>query len=345
MGCCLGTFQVDPLSSRHDIDNDDDTIIKKQHPSKSHTTEPEKPHHHPEETLVIPKEVPKKEKSKSSSSSDSGSEKGHKVQPQPEPEPYQPQPEPEPEPYQPQPEPEPQPEPIPVEPEITYQPEPEPEPEPEQTYQPKYHTVEQPEISEVALAGVSVSYEGSKDDFAFEFPSGPTPVAEIDDNFSLEIQASRPPTVPVYRYHNGSSHDHFYTQNAAEIGATESGQSGHHGYTCEGVGFYLAENETVGYTAVYRFWNPSSKDHFYTSSEEEKDSVHAHGYSLEGVVGYISTTQIEGTIPVYRYWNPNTHDHFYTSNALEIGATEPGVTGAHGYTCEGVLGYAFHEAQ
>jgi len=225
-----------------------------------------------------------------------------------------------------------------LEPEISYQPEPEPE------SLPKYHTIEEPEMKEVSLAGVSVSYEGSKDDFAFEFPSGPTPVAEIDDNFSLEIP-SRPPTVPVYRYLHGGSQDHFYTQNSGEIGVTESGLSGAHGYKCEGVAFYLAENETEGYSPVYRLWNSRSKDHFYTASEDEKNSVHVHGYILEGVIGHISTSQIEGTVPIYRYWNPSSKDHFYTSNTLEIGKTEPGESGAHGYTCEGTLGYAFNEAK
>lgn len=138
--------------------------------------------------------------------------------------------------------------------------------------------------------------------------------------------------------------DHFYTQTN-ELGTTEAGHRGNHGYLCEGVAFYLAENETIGYLPVYRAWNGITKDHMYTTSEEEKDNLPNHGYSIEGVIGYISTTQVEGTVPVYRYWNDHSHDHLYTTNAFEIGTTEPGSSGNHGYTCEGVMGYAYLDNQ
>jgi len=43
MGCCLGTFQVDPLSSRHDIDIDvHPTPAAKPQPEKKHEPEPVK---------------------------------------------------------------------------------------------------------------------------------------------------------------------------------------------------------------------------------------------------------------------------------------------------------------
>jgi len=375
MGCCLGTFQVDPVSSRHDIDID---VQVKPHPPTKKTEpapvqqpepvhvqpepepepvpvqpepepvqpepEPEPEPVQPEPVLVQPdpepvpvqelhkptkKDKKKKKKSKSSSSStssDSGSEKGHKrhheavVQPPQEPEH------------------------VPLEPEITFNPE--PEQEPEIAFNPDQHTYEPPtapEISEVSLAGVSVDFDGGKDDFAFEL-APTTSTAEIDDNFSLEVP-SRPSTVPVYRYYNSSSKDHFYTANGSEIGVTQNGETGNHGFNCEGVAFYLAENETVGYVPVYRLHNGHSKDHFYTADEDEYNSSHGNGYNPEGEIGYISSTQLEGTVPVYRYFSSSSNDHFYTTNALEIGTTEPGSTGNHGFTCEGILGYAYLESQ
>ena len=46
-------------------------------------------------------------------------------------------------------------------------------------------------------------------------------------------------TVPLYRYWNGHSVDHFYTTNGGDIGTTIPGKSGHHGYTSEGVACHV----------------------------------------------------------------------------------------------------------
>jgi hypothetical protein len=46
-------------------------------------------------------------------------------------------------------------------------------------------------------------------------------------------------SIPVYRYYNNGTHDHFYTSNAAEIGTTHQGHTGNHGYSCEGVLGYV----------------------------------------------------------------------------------------------------------
>jgi len=293
MGCCLETFQVDPLSSRHDIDIDVNFT-----PSKPAAPPAVKPQ---EEK---PQEVEKpKQKSKSSSSSSSDAEPQQVEAPKP----------------------------------------PEPEPEPEPQYLPDYQASSQPKINEVSLAGVSVQVDDNPEDFAFELATPdqtPANTEIITENFSLEFTTPKPPTVPVYRYYSSRTSDHFYTTKAAEIGTTQNGVTGNHGYISEGVGFYLAESQADGYTPVYRFWNDRNNDHFYTANQSESDGVHVHGYKAEGVVGYIATSQIEGTIPVHRYWNSGAKDHFYTTNGNEIGVTEVGAS-RNGYQYEGVLGYAF----
>jgi len=286
MGCCLETFQVDPLSSRHDIDID---------------FPPSKP---AEPAAVKPQEQKPKQKSKSSSSSSS------------EAEPQQ------------------------VEVEAPKPPEPEPEPEPGSS---NFQAVAPPKMNEVTLAGVSIQVDDNPEEFAFELSTpdqNPSNTEIITENFQLEFTTPKPPTIPVYRYYSGGTSDHFYTTNAAEIGTTQHGVSGNHGYTSEGVGFYLAESAADGYNPVYRFWNPRNRDHFYTADENEQNGVHVHGYQAEGVIGYIATSQIEGTIPVHRYWNSGASDHFYTTNESEIGVTQVGAS-RNGFQYEGVLGYAF----
>ena len=92
----------------------------------------------------------------------------------------------------------------------------------------------------------------------------------------------------------------------------------------------------------FRYWN--GKDHFYTTNVNEIGTSVAgtrghHGYISEGIQCKIYTVQVARTQPLYRYWNGM--DHFYTQNPHEIGTTEAGVRGSHGYVSEGVAGYCF----
>jgi hypothetical protein len=89
-------------------------------------------------------------------------------------------------------------------------------------------------------------------------------------------------------------------------------------------------------TPVYRFWNASTNDHFYTISSNEGFPA---GYISEGVSFNLSAVPAPGLVPVYRYYKHDVHDHFYTTNQSEIGVVAQGMAGNHGYVCEGVLGY------
>jgi ubiquitin len=154
------------------------------------------------------------------------------------------------------------------------------------------------------------------------------------------------PVVPVFRYFNGATHDHFYTTNAGEIGTTQQGAAGNHGYTSEGHGFHLRAAPAPGFTAVLRYWHPGKSDHFYTTNAGEigttqPGAVGNHGYTFESVLGYASPSPLPGLVPIHRYWHPAKNDHFYTTNAGEIGTTQQGAVGNHGYTSEGILGYAY----
>jgi len=152
--------------------------------------------------------------------------------------------------------------------------------------------------------------------------------------------------VPLYRYHNGDLHDHFYTTNAGEIGTTESGHKGNNGYTSEGIAFHVFAHPLPGLVPIHRYWNGTTHDHFYTTNAGEIGTTevgHAgnHGYTYESTQGYVSPNHVPGSVPVHRYFNATTNDHLYTTNAGEIGTTEVGHAGNHGYKYEGVLGYVF----
>jgi len=150
----------------------------------------------------------------------------------------------------------------------------------------------------------------------------------------------------VHRYWHEHHHDHFYTTNAGEIGVTQTGQSGNHGYKSEGEAFTVFNHPHQGLVPVYRYWKDDTHDHFYTTNAGEIGTTHTghkgnHGYACEGVLGYVSPVEFPGSVAIYRYWNGGNNDHFYTVKHDEIGTTHTGQTGNHGYKCEGVLGYAY----
>lgn len=83
---------------------------------------------------------------------------------------------------------------------------------------------------------------------------------------------------------------------------------------------------------LYRYWNPTNTDHFYTTNWSELGSGR-YGWHYEGVQCYVFASQLPGTVPLYRYWNPTIGDHFYTTNWNELGS------GRWGWKYEGVQCY------
>ncbi len=75
------------------------------------------------------------------------------------------------------------------------------------------------------------------------------------------------------------------------------------------------------YVTVYRFWSPSNRSHFYTSSPEERayilDHYPASTWSYEGPVYTAFERRAPGTVPLYRFWSGTLQGHFYTTSEAE----------------------------
>ena len=161
--------------------------------------------------------------------------------------------------------------------------------------------------------------------------------------------ASCPAFVPLYRYWNPKSTDHFYTANILEIGTSVPGKVGNHGYTAEGIQAIIRADATAGTVPLYRYWNAAKADHFYTTNRDEigtttPGQVGKHDFKSEGTTGYCFPTQQEATVPLYRYFRGDTVDHFYTTEVEEIGTIIPGQVGKHGYKYEGIACYVYPSA-
>lgn len=81
----------------------------------------------------------------------------------------------------------------------------------------------------------------------------------------------------------------------------------------------LATKATGSHVSVYRFYNPTTLAHFYTSSEAEKNTVllNMPFFSYDGAVFTAAGGAAAGLSPVYRFLNRQTGVHFYTISETE----------------------------
>jgi hypothetical protein len=70
---------------------------------------------------------------------------------------------------------------------------------------------------------------------------------------------------------------------------------------------------------VYRFYNATTRSHFFTASEAERDHVIAtnKAFAYEGIAFYARGSAEAEAIPVFRFYNHATGAHFYTANQGE----------------------------
>lgn len=79
---------------------------------------------------------------------------------------------------------------------------------------------------------------------------------------------------------------------------------------------------------IYRWWNDTIKDHFYTMNANEKPS----GYVSEGISAYIFSEKIPGSTALYRSFSAPLTAHYYST----VDDAEK-----YGYKTEGIMGYVF----
>ncbi len=75
---------------------------------------------------------------------------------------------------------------------------------------------------------------------------------------------------------------------------------------------------------IYRLYNKQTKEHLWTASKNEYNTLPKYGWTQEGTAW---NAPKEGK-PVYRLYNPKTKDHHYTSDKNEVNV----LTAKHGWT-------------
>lgn len=96
--------------------------------------------------------------------------------------------------------------------------------------------------------------------------------------------------------------------------------------------------DTSWFKPMYRLYNPNNLEHFYTSSEHEKNTLVKIGWGhYEGIAW---TAPSEGK-PVFRLYNPILKDHHYTTNAHEVEV----LVSKHHWIKEGIAWYSGGEKE
>ncbi|EJD46228.1 hypothetical protein AURDEDRAFT_164887 [Auricularia subglabra TFB-10046 SS5] len=126
--------------------------------------------------------------------------------------------------------------------------------------------------------------------------------------------------VPLYRGYSNISYnfDHIYTRWLGDFHFPESEREP----DCCRV---YAENvpDANGLVPLYRLYAISAADHFYTTSEAERQNALNIKFRDEGIVAWVHSTPVCGASPLYRLYfdGPSNaqfwRDHFYTSSAVE----------------------------
>jgi choice-of-anchor C domain-containing protein len=117
-----------------------------------------------------------------------------------------------------------------------------------------------------------------------------------------------------------------FTANAAtttlEIySLSYSSSDGYYGPAIDNVSVVdLSYSDNLLNASVYRFYNPRSRGHFFTTNEGERDTLLNNpqwGYIYENE-GF-KASEIPGPYetPIYRFYNPKSQGHFFTASEAE----------------------------
>ncbi|HEU5402741.1 MAG TPA: hypothetical protein VFU86_15375 [Terriglobales bacterium] len=88
---------------------------------------------------------------------------------------------------------------------------------------------------------------------------------------------------------------------------------------------------------LWRFLDPSTSTHFWTTDPNGELFTNTPGVIREGIAGYVFQNPEAGTVPIYRFFNPATNVHFWSTDQAGEGIAGTG----SGFQLEGPSYWAF----
>ena len=162
-------------------------------------------------------------------------------------------------------------------------------------------------------------------------------------NVYVKVQATVQAS-PVYCFYSFFMRDHMWTASAEEKQQLEENfRTGKETYQYQGIWGYAELAKTDWNMPVYRFWNKKTTDHFYTTSDSEKEQLEKDlksgkdNYVYEGIAWYVPQFS---DYPVYRFFDTASFNHYYTDDAqLKESLSKEYLAGTGTYRYEGVAWY------
>ncbi|KAJ3900373.1 hypothetical protein F5879DRAFT_422871 [Lentinula edodes] len=121
-------------------------------------------------------------------------------------------------------------------------------------------------------------------------------VFSFDGNSAFLWSTPQPGTIPLFRLYNENSTDHFYTMSSDELPEMMA----------RGWAYDTAPNHTAGYVypfsicgaaPIYRLFNPTITDHFYTMDIAEcQSAAKDNGYQDQGIAGFAILPSANGSV-------------------------------------------------
>ena len=110
------------------------------------------------------------------------------------------------------------------------------------------------------------------------------------------------------------------------------------------IAWYVYPDSQNGTLPVYRFYSEQLQSHFFTTDENEKNTIIAtfpvDVWRYEGIAWYVYTDYQQNSLAVYRFYSEQLRVHFYTMDENEkntIIATFP----VDVWRYEGITYYAY----
>jgi len=130
--------------------------------------------------------------------------------------------------------------------------------------------------------------------------------------------------LPLHRFWSNEYRNHFFTLSESEKNSVIA-KYPDDVWKYEGISYYALAYDGVSCPSpslpVYRFWSDTFYGHFYTISENEKNTVIAKYpdkvWKYERVAYCAFLNQVEGTTAVNRFWSGTLQTHFYTISENE----------------------------
>lgn len=136
-------------------------------------------------------------------------------------------------------------------------------------------------------------------------------------------------TVPASYFTVGTA---YYWQVGA-IAPGDVGGWGNYGPTLPWSITVVQMSPNPVFVPLFRGYSRTDTDHFYTTSQVERDNLPSHGYNYEKIEAYISDRPFPEGVSLYRLYHPTGKSHYYTTkpdekqNAINLGFIDEGTIG------------------